>query len=266
MPIQTGADRRITGVKRGLVTIGEIRQGTILRYRSATMRDTFSEDRGIGLGPNWSDHGPATSPNLISVENESYARMQLADGVNVISTKTSKMRWNAGIATSDDGYLELRPATRGDWEGDFETVAYSHLSDGAFTHGVGISLRGSRLRIRSMTAGVLSDRADGGSFQAGDIIRLVHTNGGSLHTLFRNGRQVAVWNDAGGLANKGAGYRSYGISMIGRKDSIFTGRRYSPGLDYIEAGGGDARIRSVASHRPQLYNKRTPTFSSDPAR
>jgi hypothetical protein len=262
MPVTRGGDIRITAIKRGATALTSIKRGTVTVWQASLLRDDFNEDRGIGLGSNWFDHGTALTPHLISVNNESYARINLPDGVGVITGKTSRMRYLGGISTTDDGYVEVRVATRGDWENDFETIAYSHLSDGAFTHGVGISLRASSIRIVSMVAGgVRVDRASAGSFQPGDVIRLVHSNGGNVHQIYKNGILKATWNDSTNIASRGAGFRSYGIQMYGRKDSIFTPRRYSPGLDYIEAGGGDFRVRPMATANDVRFNTRTPRLS-----
>lgn len=256
MPFIKGSVAPLTAIRHGSTAINEIRRGTTLVWAASLLRDNFNDDRGIGLGAAWTDHGPAVTPNLASVINEQYARINLPDGVNVISGQRSRWRYNLATAPTDDGYLEIKIATRGDWDGTFSTTAFSHLSNSAFTDGVGINLRGSRLRITCMLASTETDKADCGGFVPGDVCRLVHTNGGTLHQMFRNGRLVGAW-DGTGVASVGSGFRSTGLSVYGRKDSILTPRRYSPGIDYIEAGAGDARIRTMATTSPVFFNKRS---------
>lgn len=255
MPIIRGAGAPLTAIRRGSTPINEIRRGTTLVWAASLLRDNFNDARGIGLGPAWTDHGPAVSPYLASVVNSQFARINLPDGVNFIAGQRSRWRYNLAQAPSDDGYLEIKVATQGDWDGTFSTTAFSHLSNTAFTDGVGINLRGSQLHITCMLAGTETDKADCGGFVPGDVVRLVHTNGGTLHQMFRNGRLVGAW-DGTGVAQKGSGYRSVGLSVYGRKDSFLTPRRYSPGIDYIEAGAGDARIRTMAVSGPMTYNRR----------
>lgn len=261
MPVSHGPTR-ITGIRHAGTNITEVRHGSVLVWRASLLRDTFDDDRGIGLGLNWTDMGPSLTPYLASVENESYARINLPDGEAVIASKTSRFKWNAGVATTDDGYIETRVATQGDWDGTFETIFWSHMSDTGWTNGVGISLRGSTVRIVSLVGATKVDRANGGSFKRGDILRLVHSNGGTLHSLWKNGLLVAQWNDSTAIVSKGGGFRSFGLQFFGRKDFFLTPRRYSPGLDYVEAGGGDPRIRPMSVAGFRLFNsKRTPVFT-----
>lgn len=261
MSVIKGASGRIESIRKGSTHIAEIHRGAELIYRASTLRDMFNYDRGIGLGTDWIDQGPATTPHLISVHNESYARINLPDDVGVISSKTSRMRYIGGLSPTNDGWMEVGIATRGDWDGSFETIVYSHMSDTAFTHGVGLSLRGSRARLVSLVAGDKVDRTSPVSFQPGDTAHLIHSNGGDLHTLLLNGRVREQWNDSTNIASKGPGFQSYGMQMFGRKDFFLTSRRYSPGIDYIIAGGGEKRIRAIAYSNHSLFNKRTPTMS-----
>ena len=238
-------------IRRGSTLINSVRRGSTLVWSRSTVsgglipagglfRDDFNRDDADTLGTAWTSHGPSTD-KFIGIEN-GFARLKL--GIDQIGgffdLRTSRMRYNAAKLSVDDGYIEVRMATAGSSQTllsmsltGYVAQAFNRLSDTAFTHGVGIHMVSGRCWIVSRFNNNETLRGDGGNFQAGDVLRL--TSVGNLHTLTVNGAQRAQWNDGGGGAWKGTGYRSMGLRSDAGKD-LLGPRRYSPAFDYVEVG------------------------------
>ena len=232
MPIRY-AGHEITALKRGDVDISQVRHGSSLVWTKAPIFDGFNRDDSVGLGTDWTDHGPSGNPYLASVVNN-YARINIPDNQVFVAFVEARARFNAAQTVSDDGYLEFRIATQGDGSGwsNYPTQVFRRLSNSAFTHGVGVQLDASTLRIVRRVGGGDTVMRNCGAFHAGDVCVL--TQVGNVHTLFRNGTDVGAWNDNAGTASKGSGFRSVGVYFSGGKDA-FGPRRFSPALDYIAA-------------------------------
>lgn len=232
----------ISDIRRGSTLINEVRRGsTILWQRTnATTVDFSVLPDAATLGAGWASHGPSTD-FLIGVEGGT-ARVKLIDGLigGFFDLRTSRMRYTVATAPADDGFIEVVAASRGSSgsllnmsDGDFQTVAFGRLSNTDFTAGVGIDMAGGNVWITRMIGGVLTRMGNGGSFAAGNRLYLSHAN--RLHTLYRNGFQVAQWSDSGGTASKGAGFRSMGLLAEAGKD-VLGPRRFSPAISAIKMG------------------------------
>lgn len=232
----------ILDIRRGSTLINEVRRGSTIVWQRATATtiDFTTMADAADLGAAWTSHGPS-SDFLIGVENGT-ARVKLPDGLvgGFFDLRTSRMRFTTATAPADDGFIEVVAASRGSSgsllnmsDGDFQTVAFSRLSNSGFTHGVGIDMAGGNCWITRMVSSTLTRMADGGSFVAGNRLHLAHAN--RLHTLYRNGFQVAQWNDTGNTASKGSDYRSMGLLAEAGKD-LLGPRRFSPALSSIKMG------------------------------
>lgn len=240
MPARRGSGL-ITDIRRGSTLINEVRRGSTLVWAraAAALRDDFNRDDSDTLGAAWANYG--TSPDrFLGVENN-YARVKIPDGQigGIFALVTSRMRYVSAVNPGDNGYVECRMSTIGSsfsvLSGTFGFVSqiFGRLSNGAFTHGVGIEMVAGRCWIVRRVNNVETRMADGGNFQAGDVLRLTFT--GNVHVLFVNGREVARWNDTTPTALSGASYRSLGIRGDGGKD-LGGPRRFSPAFDYVEMG------------------------------
>lgn len=255
MPARRGGTP-LVDIRRGSSLINQVRRGSTIVWSRSTVvgglipvgglvRDDFNRDNADTLGTAWTSHGPS-GDKLIGIEN-SFARLKLDDVVigGFWSFRTSRVRYNAATLSSDDGYVECRMSTRGNGvtvDGitsivglvGYRSQLFGRLSNAAFTHGVGIHMSAGHVWIVRRVNNVEALMADGGTFQAGDVLRLTFV--GNLHTLSRNGTQVAQWNDTGSSASRGATFRSMGIVGEGAKE-LLGPRRFSPAFDYVEVGG-----------------------------
>jgi len=158
------------------------------------------------------------------------ARLLIPDGLVSLDRTMSRLRYST-LTPGDDGYLETLVGSAGD--SGFSTQLFRRFSnDGGGGAGVGIDLQDSALSIVRRVGGVDSLVAAGGSYTAGDMLRLEQA--GDTHTLYRNGSIVTVWNDLAATAARGAGFRSMSVAMTGAKEFLGV-RRFSPSLVYVEA-------------------------------
>lgn len=199
----------------------------------APLRDDFNRPDGP-LGTNWTDYSDSPADILI-VNNQ--ARLEIPDGPSVVvPRRIARKRFNAGITTATNYRLETRVASRGagasptgetHW-----TRVYARVSNGAFTHGVGLQVAASRVWIVRLVAGTAQLMADCGNFAADDV--LVLRGVGDEHILTVNGDDDREgWSDTGNTAASGAGYRSLGIEQTASKANNQP-RLFSPALDYVE--------------------------------
>ncbi|WNM74930.1 glycosyl hydrolase [Gordonia phage MossRose] len=229
MPLRLGSTP-ITSVKLGSTDIREIRLGSTLVWSRSSLRDDFNRDNSVGLGANWTNHGPASSPYYASVLNN-YARLNIPDGLISLSLQTSRWRYTAAVMPSDNGRIETRVAVKGDNGWDRITQLFGWLSTD-FASGVGIRLDGSIPSIVRRVSGTETVMASGTTYNAGDVLQL--RKNGTVYSLYRNGTFVVQWNDSGNTAVTGAGNRSLGVVFTGTKDTLGP-RRFSAALDYVAA-------------------------------
>lgn len=225
----------IVGLKAGTTDISHLYLGTTLVWSKTAVRDDFNRDDAVGLGAGWTDLGSASSPYLASIRSNT-CRLNIPDGLIYVSDKVSCWRYNTAQHPGNDGYLEIRAASRGDDDDDFKTKVFRRSANAstaiANSAGVGIQLAGYQVGIVRRVAGTDTVMFSGGSFESGDVLRLVQA--GNLHSLYRNGIYLGEWNDSGATAGSGAGYRSMMVSVMGEKPTIFSGRKFSAALDYVE--------------------------------
>lgn len=224
----------VKAIMLGNTAIKRVYQGNTLVWSANRIRDDFNRADGA-LGANWADHGPSTTYKAGVVNQQ--CRLALPDGLLSEALLTSRQRYTAATADDDDAYLEFRVGSQGSGPsitGDLcKTSVFYRLSNAAFTHGVGVQLDSSTLRIVRRVANAETVMATCGSFAAGDIIRL--TPSGNLHTLRRNGGFAGEWNDSAATAAKGSGNRSLGVAVMASKD-LLGPRRFGPSIDYVEMG------------------------------
>ncbi|UYL88146.1 hydrolase [Gordonia phage Evaa] len=228
--IRTGSTP-IIDIRRGATPLSQVRVGSTLVWSRSSVRDDFERDDSVGLGPNWTSHGPSATPYLASVLN-GYARMNVPDGLVNLSLQTNRQRFNAGVVAGDNGYIEARIANLGDAGWSRISQLFGRLSNAAFTHGVGFQLSDGRLHIVRRVADTDTIMASGSGYAAGDVIRLAYA--GNVYSLYRNGSYVFGWTDSGNSASVGSAFRSLGLVVSATKDT-FGPRRYSPAFDYVEA-------------------------------
>lgn len=227
----------IIDIRRGTTLINEVRRGSTLVWARTSIFDDFERDDADTLGADWTYSGSTTHKLGI---NSGTARVKIPDGLigGFFSLETSRAWFNVDTASDDDGFVECQPGSLGSSAsggspGGYYTQVFGRLSNAAFTHGVGIYLVAGQCGIVRRVASSDSNRASGGAFQAGDVLRLTYV--GNVYTLTRNGSQVAEWDDSGATASVGAGYRTLGIRGDGAKD-LLGPRRFSPALNYVTMG------------------------------
>jgi hypothetical protein len=234
----------ISAIRIGSTPVNEIRVGSTPVWSAASpMRDDFNRANTDPTDPNgllpgsWVEHNLANDYFGAVVNNK--CRLQLPDNIPALALQVSQKRWAAAQHPADDGYIECRIGSAGDPEEAFYTQVFRRLSNGAFTHGVGMQFDVSTIRIVRKVAGVddiVEDEV--GTFQQGDVIRQVDV--GNVHTILRNGDEIGGWDDTGATASKGAGFRSMGMVVTAANPIswwIVVGpRKFSPALDYIECG------------------------------
>lgn len=237
MPSATRGTTLITDIRHGTVLINEVRRGANLVWTRSVKRDDFNRANSATVGSNWTSLGPS-SDYLLGIENKT-ARVKIPDGLfgGVFALRGSNMRWNVSVATGDNGYIECRPATRGDGFSltslsGFSSTLYGRANNtgSTLTNGIGIHMQAGTCGIASMSGGSYHVQEDGGNFQPGDRLRLTYV--GDIHTLFRNGAEVAQWEDTGHIVARNSSNRSMVLGATGGKDALGP-RRFSPALDYV---------------------------------
>lgn len=231
---------RIKQIMVGNQPVREVRVGSELVWAYNFIGDDFDrDDSDNSLGSNWTNIGPSMDRRL-SVENN-MCRVYMPDGIigGSWDARLAMSRWNAGTATEDDGYVEVRPTTRGDnasfWAGGgFNAAVLGRCNaSGGLTHGVGINLYAGQCYIMIAVNGNGSFVASGGAFQPGNLIRLTYT--GRTFVLTVKGTTRATWTDTNMQTGLGSSYRSLVIAGSAGKD-LFGPRRFSPGLDNVVMG------------------------------
>lgn len=224
----------IVAIKRGASSIVQIRRGATLIWSGSGLRDDFNR---TDLGADWIHYGPA-GDYVADIVND-MLRLDIPDGLLAVPLKTDRVRLNTAQVSGTDYYLEFRVGSQGSGDSPFlgnkhRTQVFARVSDGAFTHGVGVDLYGSQLGIVRRVSNTDTIMVPNfGAFTAGDTIRM--TGVGNLHTVRRNGQFAGEWNDSAATAASGAGYKSIGVRVDASKDTLGP-RRFSPGIDWIEAG------------------------------
>ena len=168
---------------------------------------------------------------VIGVVNQA-ARVMVPDGLLALDRVTSRVR-HPNLLPADDGWLEFQVAEAG--SPGFATQEYRrYANDGTGDRGVGVDLRDNRASIVRRVGGVETVVApDLGTFGPGSNLRLDQL--GNVHTLYRDGIELGEWIDSTGTAATGAANRSVALVMNGAKE-LLGQRRFSPSLNYIEAG------------------------------
>lgn len=226
----------IVDIRQGTALINEVRKGSNLVWSRVTIRDDFARSDAATLGSGWTDYGPS-SDHKIGV-TDGTAKIQIPDGLvgGFWAQRTDFMRYNVATASADDGYVECKIATKGDpynalsGLAGFATDVLGRGINTNYTHGVGMRLVAGHCWIVRRVSGTPVTQGDGGTFQAGDVLRHVYI--GNVHTLYVNGKSRVTWNDSGGTASKSASYRSLIVGMQGGKD-LLGPRRFSPTLEYV---------------------------------
>ncbi|MHC9292073.1 DUF7257 domain-containing protein [Mycobacterium sp. LTG2003] len=223
----------IRALHLGGVDIQKLYLGSTVIWSRTSLRDGFDRDDADNLGPDWTNHTPSNGYTAGVVNG--MCRLAIPDGLIGLPLIVDRQRYNAAVAPNDDYELEFRIGSQGSGPsitGDLsKTQVFARLSNGAFTHGVGVQLDSSTLRIVRRVANTDTIINSFGSFAAGDTILLRGI--GNLHSLRRNGSFVGEWNDSGGTAASGPGNRSLGLVVMGSKDALGP-RRFSPAIDWVE--------------------------------
>lgn len=236
MPIWLGSER-IQDIRLGSSGIAAVYLGADRVWSKASIYQTFD-------GPNTSDltglgfvhYGPGTTYKA-AVQN-GMCRIALPDSFAELGEFVDRVRYDTAVAPADDGYLEFKFGSLGDDPSpsvpNYRTDIFARGSNGGVTHGVGVRAEYGSIDLISRIAGTEVVRADCGSFDpAADRFRLKFT--GNLWTLYRNGELAGEWNDVGGVAASGAGYRSLICRVTGGVE-LFGPRQFSPWIDYVEYG------------------------------
>ncbi|WP_166905901.1 hypothetical protein [Mycobacterium sp. DL440] len=233
MPLNFGGTHPVLALKHGGIDYQKLYLGSTLIWSKSGIRDTFDRDDAATLGSAWTDHGPSATYKAGIVNGQ--CRLALPDGLVSSPLLTSHARYNAAVAPGDDYELEFRVGSQGSGPsitGDLpRTQVFARVSNSGFTHGVGVQLDSSTLRIVRRLLSINTVMVSGGTFGAGDTINLKGV--GNVHTLRRNGSRVGEWNDSTGTASKGSGYRSLGVVVMASKD-LLGPRRFGPTLDWVE--------------------------------
>ncbi|MBP3086973.1 DUF7257 domain-containing protein [Mycolicibacterium fortuitum] len=213
--------------------IQQVWRNGVLLWSRAGIRVNFDGPDAATLAPDWTDYGPSSTYKAGIVDGQ--CRLALPDGLVSSPLLSSHQRYNVATAPNDDYELEFRVGTQGSGPsitGDLSrTLVFARVSNGSFTHGVGVQLDSSTLRIVRRVLSINTVMFSGGTFGAGDVINLKGV--GNLHTLRRNGSKVGEWNDSTGTAAKGAGYRSLGVVVMASKD-LLGPRRFGPTIDWVQ--------------------------------
>lgn len=217
--------------------ITEVRRGSVPVWTRNVTGDDFDREDATTLGDDWTDLGTSTDFKL-GITN-GMVRVQIPEGLigGFFDLRTSSARYNQGVGLADDGYVEVRAGSRGDGFSPtslsgFGSAVYGrgNNSGSTFSNGVGINFQAGTCSIVTVVSGAWASRAEGGTFQAGDRLRLTFI--GNVHTLYVNGTQRAQWTDSGNVVLKGASYRSLIIRSMGGKD-LLGPRRFGPMFDAV---------------------------------
>lgn len=231
---------RIKQILLGTTPIREVRVGGELVWAYNLIGDDFDrDDVDNSLGPNWTNIGPS-GDRLLSIENQA-ARVYMPDGLlgGFWDARLAMSRWNAGTAVEDDGYVEVRPTSRGDnaswWAGGgFASAVLGRCNaSGGLTHGVGVNLFAGFATLMIAVNGQGIYVSAGYPFQPGNRIRVTYTGRTLVMTI--NGTTRATWTDTNSSTGLGASYRSLVIAGSAGKD-LLGPRRYSPSLDNVVMG------------------------------
>lgn len=230
----------IVGLKWGTIDIQQVMFGTIPVWQRATLRDDFSDNSVTGLGPFWTDYGPAVDPYRAQVTSGGYARCAMPDTGLIspaVNTQTSRWRYNAAVTPNDDSYLEVKLTAMGSWRSNYKSRAYIRGSNTAFTDGVGMCISATgEVQISRLVASSETLTSVLGTAKSGDVLRMIPA--GRTFTIWKNGRFLGTWTDTAAATQLGGGYRSVLVSFMASKDGPIGVRQFSPGFDYVEAGGG----------------------------
>ena len=245
MPAVNIGASAVTGIYKGSVAVQNAYKGSVMVWQRSNIFDDFNRNDSGTLGSNWMNYDSADYNIGIS---SGTAQVQIPDGIigGQYSLNSPQVRFTLHDAPGDDGYVEVGVASQGDSKSLTSTSGYvtdvwHRLDSGVpVTHGprtyqsaVGIRLTAGQCSIVAKVGGADNVQVGCGSFQAGDIMRLIAV--GNTHTLYRNGGRVGQWNDSGSTVPKGSAFRSMGIRADGAKDTLGP-RRFSPALDYIVMG------------------------------
>lgn len=226
----------VTAIRIGATPVTQVRLGSAIVWSAgAAVRDDFVRPNAPNLGPQWTDEVHTNALYLAGVQ-DNYCRIAIPDmwPWDVLAMVESKMRYNAALHPDGDGYVETRPATRGDGSGfaQFPTQVFRRAANTGAAAGVGIDMRSSNLSIVRRIASV-DALVPCGSYEPGDVLRLIES--GTAYSMYRNGEFVGEWDDAGATVSKGPDFCSMMLSVCGYKE-FFGPRRLSPGVDYVECG------------------------------
>lgn len=240
MPGRRSGTTLITARMLGSQPITKRYLGSTLIWATTRVRDSFDgPDMDLDDTGRYTDIGSSTDYKIAI--HDGVCRLDLPDGLLVQAMRSSKAR-HVTQHPNDNGYIECRPATKGNGTppifsgATYITEVFRRCNNTGSTHttGVGMRLRESQLFIVGRNnLGLALEKASCGSFAANDILRL--TSVGNVHTVTRNGNPVGTWTDTDGLAPGGAANRSVMIRCDASKD-LLGPRRFSPALDYIEFG------------------------------
>ncbi|OMB79300.1 DUF7257 domain-containing protein [Mycolicibacterium conceptionense] len=234
MPLNFGGTHPIQALKLADIDFQKLCLGSTILWSKSSIRISFDGPDAATLGVDWVDYGPSSTYKAGIVNGQ--CRLAIPDGLISLPLLTSRQRYNAAQAPNTDYELEFRVGSQGSGPsitGDLsKTQVFARVSNTAFTHGVGVQLDSSTLRIVrrvSNTDTIMLN--NGGTFAAGDTINLKGV--GNLHTLRRNGSRVGEWPDTTGTAASGPGYKSLGVVVMGSKD-LLGPRRFGPTIDWVE--------------------------------
>ena len=229
----------ITDIYRGNTPIASVYRGSTLVWSraSSTLLDDFNRADAATLGSAWTDLGSSGDFKL-GVENN-VCRIKIPEGLigGFFDLRTSNARYNVGTLSSGNGYIETRPSTRGDGYSatslsGFSTTVYARVNNTGATlsTGIGIGMQAGSCFIATIIGTTWTRRVEGGTFQAGDRLRMSFT--GNVFTLSVNGVPRCVWTDSSNVMANTSAQRSLGIGSMGGKD-LLGPRRFGPALDYV---------------------------------
>ena len=227
----------IPDIRHGATMIDHVYHGATPVWHRATIRDDF-DGTAATLDSDWTIiTGGSWSTDYKLGMNDGYCRVMLPDGAvgGIFDTRVSGALYTDETALSDDGYVEVRMATRGDGFSltaltGFNAHVFGRMPPAAYTHGVGIGFNAGRCYICSKISGTNVERDNGGNYQPGDRIRLTYVDRDFVLTV--NGTETADWTDGGAVTAKGSGYRTLGIDAMAGKDFLGP-RRFGPAFDYV---------------------------------
>jgi hypothetical protein len=228
-------DTPIVALYKGSTPMRQLYRGATHIWSRSTIRDSFDQADGV-LSGNWttSASGDGYVPKAIG----NQCRLGVPDGLLSLALNTGRARYTAATLPGDDGYLEFGIGSKGSGPSITNdlcrtTILY-RASDSANTHGVGIRLDSSTLRVvRRVSSSYTIMVSDCGDFTAGDMVHVDFV--GDLHTVYCNGEFRGEWDDTGHTASSGSGFRSLMIEVQGSKD-LLGPRRFGPTVDWVEMG------------------------------